>query len=219
MRGLLLIGLFIAAAVLLGANAREVPGGLGLVQLVPVEETTEAGPAAPTTGQVVAALAPGGGEETAELGDTVTVDYVTSTEDGTIYDTSIAEIGTVADIEKREFKPISFMLGGGQMIRGFERGILGMKKGESKTFEVLPELAYPYDDSKVRWMEKAEFREHGVEPEPGIQVFTDIGGEAGTAKLGTMRRMNDTHVEVDFNYELAGRKLVFDVILRDVQKR
>jgi len=224
MRYVFLAAVFIVIAIFAGANAREVPGGLGLVQpRVQVStssdvETAEA-VAVPPTGQVVAGLAPGGeSDAVADWGDIVAVDYVTSTTDGEIYDTSIAQIAVFGDIEKPAFEPLRFSLGNQQLIPGFQEGIIGMKKGDSKTFEVPPEKAYQYDPAEVYWFELTRFEEWGVEPEPGLQVLLSRDG-SDTQHLGTVRRINSTHVEVDFNYELAGRTLVFDVILQDLQKK
>ena len=59
-------------------------------------------------------------------GDTVKVHYTGKFEDGTVFDTSLAE--------GRE--PIKVTLGVGQLIKGFENGLIDMTIGEKKTIEV-----------------------------------------------------------------------------------
>lgn len=64
-------------------------------------------------------------------GDTVVLHYTGTFLDGTKFDSSL-DRGT----------PFSFTLGAGQVIQGWEQGILGMKKGEKRKLTVGPDLAY-----------------------------------------------------------------------------
>jgi FKBP-type peptidyl-prolyl cis-trans isomerase SlpA len=65
-------------------------------------------------------------------GDSVSVNYTGRLEDGTIFDTSLQE--------GRE--PLKTTLGQGQLIPGFENGLMGMSIGEKKTIEIAPKDAY-----------------------------------------------------------------------------
>ena len=67
----------------------------------------------------------------AQNGDTVFAHYVGTLEDGTKFDSSLDR-----------GKPFSFVLGSGQVIPGWEQGILGMKTGEKRKLTIAPELAY-----------------------------------------------------------------------------
>ena len=67
----------------------------------------------------------------AETGMQVAVHYQGRLEDGTIFD----------DSHKRG-EPISFILGKGQVIKGWDQGIVGMTIGERKTLTIPPELGY-----------------------------------------------------------------------------
>ncbi len=68
--------------------------------------------------------------QTAQNGDTVEVHYTGKLTDGTVFDSSVGR------------DPISFTLGAGAVIAGWDQGILGMTVGEKKTLTIPPELAY-----------------------------------------------------------------------------
>jgi FKBP-type peptidyl-prolyl cis-trans isomerase len=75
-------------------------------------------------------LQEGAGEE-AQNGDSVSVHYVGTLEDGTKFDSSI---------DRGE--PFSFNLGAGQVIKGWDLGVLGMKIGEKRKLIIPSDLAY-----------------------------------------------------------------------------
>ena len=72
----------------------------------------------------------GEGQE-AQNGDRVVVHYTGRLENGVVFDSSL-ERGT----------PFTFTLGAGQVISGWDQGILGMKVGGDRTLTIPPELAY-----------------------------------------------------------------------------
>ncbi len=68
---------------------------------------------------------------TAQNGDIVSVNYTGTLTDGTKFDSSLDH-----------GKPIQFTLGVGQVIKGWDQGIVGMKVGDKKKLTIPPELAY-----------------------------------------------------------------------------
>jgi FKBP-type peptidyl-prolyl cis-trans isomerase len=72
----------------------------------------------------------GSGAE-ATPGKTVSVNYVGMLQDGTVFDAS-ANHGS----------PITFTLGSGQVIPGWEQGIAGMKVGGKRHLVIPPDLGY-----------------------------------------------------------------------------
>ncbi len=69
--------------------------------------------------------------ESAKNGNTVVVDYTGILESGVKFDSSIDR-----------GQPFSFLLGAGQVIAGWDQGVLGMKVGEKRKLTIAPELAY-----------------------------------------------------------------------------
>ncbi len=80
----------------------------------------------------------------AKNGDTVRVHYVGKFPGGKVFDTSLEKEAISAGIfqKGRDYKPLTITLGAGQVIKGFNDAILGMKTGEEKTVTLPPEQAY-----------------------------------------------------------------------------
>ncbi len=67
----------------------------------------------------------------AAAGDTVSVNYIGTLQNGTKFDSSYDR-----------GQPISFVLGAGQVIQGWDEGIVGMKVGDKKHLVISPEKGY-----------------------------------------------------------------------------
>lgn len=78
-------------------------------------------------------LVAGTGAE-ARKGSAVSVHYVGTLKDGTVFDSS-----------RERGQPFSFMIGQGKVIRGWEMGVVGMKAGGKRKLVVPPHLGYGED--------------------------------------------------------------------------
>lgn len=81
-----------------------------------------------------------------EKGNKVSVNYTGTLEDGTKFDSSYDR-----------GQALEFTAGAGQMIPGFDAGIMGMKVGDKKTLTLSPEEAYgKYDETKKQVVPRAD---------------------------------------------------------------
>jgi len=82
----------------------------------------------------VTILSEGSGEE-AKIGDSVSMNYTGTLEDGTAFDSNV-------DPKFNHVSPFLFNLGAGQVIKGWDIGVVGMKVGEKRRLTINPEFAY-----------------------------------------------------------------------------
>ncbi len=84
------------------------------------------------------------GQKTVKTGDKISVDYTGSLPGGKVFDTSIYSVARENSLytPEREYKPLKLTVGKGEVIPGFDEGVVGMKAGETKTLTIPPEKAY-----------------------------------------------------------------------------
>lgn len=87
--------------------------------------------AKPEAGELTKEVLRMGSGKAAEAGDTVVVHYTGTLADGKKFDSSLDR-----------GQPFSFTLGSGNVIQGWEEGILGMRVGEKRRLIIPPGLAY-----------------------------------------------------------------------------
>ena len=137
-----------------------------------------------------------------ELGKSVTVHYTGRLEDGTVFDSSLTE--------GRE--PLRTILGQGNLIPGFEKGILDKNVGDKVTVEIEPSEAYgDYLDGLVTTLERERFPE-------GITVGDVLQSESERGVMVvTVTDINESGVTIDANHPMAGKKLIFDIEVLNVE--
>ncbi|MBN2477812.1 peptidylprolyl isomerase [Candidatus Micrarchaeota archaeon] len=148
----------------------------------------------------------------AENGDLVSVDYLGTLDDGSVFDTSIKEEAEKAGLVLREsYSPLEFTVGGGQMIKGFDEAVVGMAVGEEKTVRIPPEEAYGETNPEL-------IMEIPLENIPeGVQVGSVLMASNGAQ--GTVVEIGNETVKADFNHPLAGQALNFKIIMKEITKQ
>lgn len=151
-------------------------------------------------------------------GDSVTISYVGRLEDGTVFDTSdeqlAREVGLDEENPGRAFEPLEIKVGSGRVIEGLEAELEGMTVGEEKTLTVPPEEAYgPHTDDRVATYPREDFEE--MIGDRDLVVGFEVETEDGLP--GRVVDFDGNEVTVDFNHELAGETLTFDIEVLDVE--
>lgn len=106
--------------------------------------------------------------------------------------------------------PLEFVVGGGQLIEGFDEAIVGMGIGQSKTVTLPPEKAYgERSEERVVQAPRSELPDD-AEVNVGDVLEVTIGGQTFPAPVTSMDAETLT---LDLNPPLAGHTLVFDLTL------
>jgi len=140
----------------------------------------------------------------AKEGNVVKVHYSGRLTDGTLFDSS----------EGRE--PLEFTLGAGQMIKGFDTGVLGMAIGEKKTLQIAAEDAYGARDEEAIIEFPAENIPEDMKLEPGMQLT--LRNQHGQPVPVIVLEVKEEVIIMDANHMLAGQDLVFDVELVSISE-
>jgi len=135
-----------------------------------------------------------------ENGNTVSVHYRGTLQDGTEFDSS-----------EKHGKPLTFQVGSGQMIRGFDDALPGMSVGEKKNISIEAGKAYGQSDpGLIGDVPKGAFPE-GFAFEAGSMVQGQ--DENGQPLVGIINEEQEETVTVDFNHPMAGKDLNFEIEL------
>lgn len=143
-----------------------------------------------------------------QSGDFVRINYIGKIkESGRVFDTTIEKVARENKIydEKIKFKAIPIVIGAGHVIKGLDEGLIGAEVGEKKNLEILPEKGYGQRDPKlVKVVPLKDFKKQGLNPVPGMRIEAE-------GRIGKVQSVGAGRVRVDFNYELAGKVLEYEV--------
>ncbi len=142
-------------------------------------------------------------KEVVSSGDQVEVHYVGTLENGEVFDSS-----------RDRGQTLGFTVGAGQMISGFDAGVVGMKLWETKTLTLSPSEAYG---------ERADTAQQTV-PKADLASFTAAGftlevWEELPTQMGNFPIIaaDEETITLDMNHPLAGKTLIFEVEIIKIQ--
>ncbi|AGB38911.1 FKBP-type peptidyl-prolyl cis-trans isomerase [Natronococcus occultus] len=154
-----------------------------------------------------------------ETGDSVTIEYTARFEDGLVFDTTrervAEETGLAEQLPDREFEPLTFEVGDAEIIDGVTEALVGMEEGAETTITVPPEDAYgERSEDRVIEHNTVEFEQmlesEGRDLEMGAEIETKDGS------VGEITHIDPEIVRIDFNHQLAGETLEFDLEVLEV---
>jgi peptidylprolyl isomerase len=126
------------------------------------------------------------------VGDNISVYYTGTLTNGTVFDSNVGK------------QPLQFVVGSGQMIKGFDQGVVGMRLNETKNITIPPAQAYgEVNQSLIVQVPRSQFGNMTLSN--GLEVSTSAGQQA------VIKGFNATSVTVDFNPLLAGQTLTFQI--------
>ncbi len=135
-------------------------------------------------------------------GDSVKVHYKGTLDDGEVFDSS----------EGRE--PLGFTIGGGQVIQGFEEGVIGMEVGEQKTVNIP--CARAYGEHNPQMVIQAPIEQVPAELNPEVGMMLEVGGPGGEILRAKVAELTENHIVLDANPPLAGKDLTFEIELVEI---
>ncbi|HTN46888.1 MAG TPA: peptidylprolyl isomerase [Flavipsychrobacter sp.] len=134
-----------------------------------------------------------------KAGDMVSVHYHGRLNNGTTFDSS----------EGRD--PLSFEVGKGMVIKGFDDALLGMRVGDKKTVNIPVDQAYgERNDGWIMEYPLSDFPDD-MKPELGMQL--NMSDNQGNNFPVIIAEIKEDAVVLDGNHPLAGQNLIFDIEL------
>jgi FKBP-type peptidyl-prolyl cis-trans isomerase SlyD len=141
-------------------------------------------------------------ETVVQTGSVVSFDYTVKDEAGTVIDSSAGKA------------PMKYTHGTGQIIRGLESQLAGMKTGGEKKVTVRPEDGYGMvDPGAFQEIPKDKL------PPDALKVGTMLlaQGPQGQGVPVRVHEIKENTVVMDFNHPLAGKTLSFEVKITDIK--
>ena len=137
---------------------------------------------------------------TVEAGNTVSVHYRGTLDDGTEFDSS-----------RNSDETLTFEVGAGQMIPGFDAALPGMVVGDVKQITISPDESYGETNLEaITDIPKSSFPN---DYEFTVNARVQGQNQAGHEVVGIINEVHDESVMIDFNHPLAGQALNFEIEL------
>ncbi len=145
-----------------------------------------------------------------ELNKVVSVNYILRTE----------ENGPIVE-QTPDDKPLEFLFGRGMLLPKFEDAINGFEIGQEVSFHLSPEDGYGvYDDRYVANIPIEVFMQDGKLNEMICHVGAHIPMQdnRGNHMIGKVLSIGEKSVKMDFNHDMAGKDLYFEVEVKAIRE-
>ena len=146
-------------------------------------------------------------------GDRITVHYVGRLDEKNVFDTSVESVAKACGkyMSGRNYNEgLTFDVGAGQMIPGFDQGVVGMKTEQTKTITIKAKDAYgEWSQKNVITVDRAQLPAGDIQK--GAKLSTPYG------QTLTVIDVQGTGVVLDGNHELAGKDLIFDITIQEIK--
>lgn len=143
--------------------------------------------------------------------DFIKITYTGRVKDGAVFDTTDETTAKKEDIhdDQRVYKPIPVVTGERQVPEGLDEVLSSMKVGDAQEVEVPPEKGFgARDPNLIRLVPSKVFKQQKITPYPGMPVELD-------GQRARVQTVSGGRVRVDFNHDLAGKTLVYDVTVEE----
>ena len=150
-----------------------------------------------------------------EKWNTVTVDYIGRLDKETVFDTSIELVAKACGkytAGRNYNEGLSFEVGAGQMIAGFDKAVEWMNIGQTKTIHIEASEAYGERSEKNLVKVPREQIPENEKLEKWMKLMASNG------QPFTVYELSDKEVTLDANHDLAGKTLIFDITIKNIQK-
>lgn len=142
--------------------------------------------------------------QTVQVGNTISVEYTGKLEDGEVFDTSKGKT------------PLTFKVGAGQLIQGFDQAVVEMAVGDTKTVTITPDEGYgeKRDDLFI------DMPLSNIPPDMDLDqgMMVQLQDKQGNPVPATVTDIGEEAVTLDINHPLAGRTLTFDIEIVKIEE-
>lgn len=110
--------------------------------------------------------------------------------------------------------PVTFSIGDGSLLEGFEQVMFGLQAGTRQTFQLTPEQGFGvHNPGNVQVLPKDKFPGE-TELVAGLMLSFENDGKE---MPGVVTEVVGDQVTIDFNHPLAGQDLEFEVEILNVE--
>jgi FKBP-type peptidyl-prolyl cis-trans isomerase 2 len=129
-----------------------------------------------------------------------------------IFDTTDEKVAEEAGlhVENKLYGPIPIIVGGGHVLKAMDYALIDMEEGEEKTLDITPEDGFGVrDPNLMQLIPMSEFRKQGIKPQIGMNITLE-------GNTGKIRSVSGGRIRVDFNHELAGKNLKYQIKVEEI---